>query len=280
MSIRIVTDSICDVPEEYVRQYDMRVLPLTVHFGDASYQDGIDLTLETFLEKLEKSQILPTTSQVPPIEFLSVFKEETLKGNEVIAIHGSSKLSGTFSSAVMAREQLSDSRIHVIDSEGITLGAGMLVIKAAKLAAEGCPADVIVREIEESRKRMKHFIILDTLKYLHKGGRLSLPAAFVGSILNIKPVLTMADGKLVLLDKARGIAKAIAMVMDTLEEKGWSPEGKTVGINHIADPEHRDLLEAELKKRYHVKEIIRGEAGAVIATHSGPGAVALYFEME
>lgn len=280
MTIRIITDSICDVPEEFVRKYDIKVLPLTVHFGDESYRDGIDLTMDAFLEKLEKSQIMPTTSQVPPIEFLSAFKEELIKGNEVIAIQGSSKLSGTFNSAVMAKEQLDSDRIHVIDSEGITLGAGMLVIKAARLAEEKLGAEAVIKEIEESKARMKHYFILDTLKYLHKGGRLSLSAAIVGSILNIKPILTVAGGKLELMDKARGINKAIATVMDTLKEKGWSLDGKVVGINHIADLEHRNLLEEEIKKRYTVKEFIRGEVGSVVATHGGPGAVAFYFEAE
>ncbi|MGE5633182.1 MAG: DegV family protein [Caulobacteraceae bacterium] len=278
MAIRIITDSICDVPKKYVERYNIKVIPLTVHFGDESYIDGIDLTLEEFLKKLETADVLPTTSQVPPVEFFEAFKEGTMRGNEVIAILGSSQLSGTYNSAVMAKEQLNDTSVHVIDSKGITLGAGMLVIKAAQLAEEGLSAEAIVENIESSKSRMEHFIILDTLKYLHKGGRLSLSASVLGSILNIKPVLTVKDGKLELFEKSRGIKKAITAILDRIRDNGWSLDGKVIGINHIADLEHMKLLEEEIRAEYKVKEIIYGEVGSVVATHGGPGAVAFYFE--
>ncbi len=279
MGIKIITDSICDVPKEYVERYNIRVMPLTVNFGDESFRDGIDLTLEEFLLKLEKSEVLPTTSQVPPGDFLEVFREETASGNTVISIHGSSQLSGTYNSAVMAKEQIGRDCVHVIDSMAITLGAGVLVIKAARLAEEGLEPEEIVKEIEASKHRLKSFFILDTLKYLHKGGRLSLSASIVGSILNVKPILTVNDGKMELYGKSRGIKKAITAVMDTVEENGWTLDGKVIGINHIADLEHMEMLEEELKKKYNIKEIIRGEVGSVVATHGGPGAVALYFEI-
>ncbi|MHB1393399.1 MAG: DegV family protein [Clostridia bacterium] len=279
MGIRIITDSICDVPKEYVDRYSIRVMPLTVHFGDESFKDGIDLTLEEFLAKLEKAEVLPTTSQVPPVEFLEAFREEISLGNKVISIHGSSQLSGTYNSAVMAQEQIGGGDIKVIDSTGITLGAGMLVIKAARLAEEGLEAEKIVLEIEDSKQKLKHMIIVNTLKYLHKGGRLSLSASVLGSILNIKPILTVVHGKLELFGKARGIKKAIATVIDTIKDNGWTLDGKVVAINHIADLEHRKMLEDELMGEFNIKEIIRGEVGSVVATHGGPGAVALYFEV-
>lgn len=279
MGIRIITDSICDVPKEYVEKYNIRVMPLTVHFGDETFKDGVDLTLEEFLTKLEKSEVLPTTSQIPPVEFLHVFKEEIMLGNKVIAIHGSSQLSGTYNSAVMAKEQLEDENIHVIDSAAITLGAGTLVIKAARLAEEGMEAEKIAEEIEASKARLKSFFVLDTLKYLHKGGRLSLSASVLGSILNIKPILTVKDGKMELFEKARGMKKAITTVLDTIKDNGWTLDGKVIGINHIADLEHMGILEEELCREYKIKEIIRGEVGSVVATHGGPGAVALYFEV-
>ncbi|HWR60450.1 MAG TPA: DegV family protein [Clostridia bacterium] len=278
MGIRIITDSMCDVPKEYVERYGIRVMPLTVYFGDQSYKDGIDLTLEQFMAKLEKAEELPTTSQVPPVEFIEAYREELASGNSIISIHGSSQLSGTHNSAMLAKEQLGGADIHVVDTMGITMGAGMLVIKAARLAGEGMAPEEIAREIEASRERLKHMIIVDTLKYLHKGGRLSLSAAVVGSILNIKPILTMKEGKLELFDKARGMKKAIAVVLDTIKENGWTLNGKIIGINHIVDLEHMRLLEEELKREYDIKEIIRGEVGSVVATHGGPGAVALYFE--
>lgn len=280
MRIRIITDSICDVPKEYAERHNIRVMPLTVNFGDESFRDGIDLSLEEFMTKLEKSEVMSTTSQVPPGAFLEAYKEEIALGNKVISIHGSSQLSGTYNSAVMAKEQLAEAgdNIHVIDSMAITLGAGILVIKAARLAEDGLDPEAVVKEIEESKQRLKSLFILDTLKYLHKGGRLSLSASIVGSILNVKPILTVNDGKMELYGKARGIKKAIATVMDTVKENGWSLDGKVIGLNHIVDPEHMKMLEEELKSEYNIKEIIRGEVGSVVAAHGGPGAVAFYFE--
>lgn len=279
MAIRIITDTMCDVPEYCVKRYNIKVMPLTVHFGEETYKDGIDLTLDEFLKKLEESETMPTTSQVPPLEFFEAFKEETDKGNSIVAILGSSELSGTYNSAVIAKEQLKEADIHVIDSAGVTLGAGMLVIKAARLAEQGLSSEEIANNIEESKKRMKYILVVDTLKYLHKGGRLSLSASVLGSILNIKPILTMKDGKLELFEKARGIKKALSIIMDTIKDNGWSLDDKIIGINHIADPEHMRMLEEYITKEYKVKEIIRGEVGSVVATHGGPGAVAVYFEI-
>lgn len=171
------------------------------------------------------------------------------------------------------------SDIHVIDTMGISLGAGLLAIKAARLAEEGLEAEEIVKQIEISKQRMKYILILDTLEYLQKGGRISLSASVLGSILSIKPILTVVNGKLELLEKSRGTKKAISTVMNRIRDNGWSLDGKTVGINHIANLENRDILEGQLKKEFNIKEFIRGEAGSVIATHAGPGAVAAHFEI-
>lgn len=279
MAIKIITDTMCDVPEAYVKEYGIRVMPLTVHFGNDSYKDGVDISMEEFYSRLEESENLPTTSQVPPIEFLDAFKEELNKGNEIICINGSGKMSGTYNSAVLAKAQLNTDKISVIDSEGVTLGAGMLAIKAARLAEQGMSAAAIESEIRESVKKMRYFYIVDTLKNLQKGGRISLSAAVLGSLLSIKPIITVKDGKLELIDKARGIKKALYTTFDIIKDNAWSLEGKTVGINHTATPENFKLLEEYLTSEYNVKEVIRGEVGSVVATHAGRGAIALYFEV-
>jgi DegV family protein with EDD domain len=278
MSITIITDTMCDVPKEYAEQYHIRALPLTVHFGSESFKDGVTITKNEFYDRLKKSEELPTTSQVPPIEFLDVFKEELDKGNEIICINGSGQLSGTYNSAVLAKNQLESHKIYVIDSEGVTLGAGMLAIKAARLAEQGMAAAEIEKEIRSSVKRMQYFFIVDTLKYLHKGGRISLSASVLGSILNIKPILVMKEGKLEVIDKARGIKKALGAVFQMIKDHHWSLENKVVGVNHTISPENLQLLEDYLHKEYKVKEVIRGDVGSVVAAHAGPGAVALYFE--
>lgn len=279
MAVRIITDTMCDVPEAYVKKYNIRVMPLTVHFGNESYKDGVDITREEFYAKLDVSENLPTTSQVSPVEFIDIFKEELDRGNEIICINGSSKMSGTYNSAVLAKNQLDSGEIYIIDSEGITLGAGMLAIKAARLAEQGMDAKAIEIEIRSSVKSMRYFYIVDTLKYLHKGGRISLSANVLGSILNIKPILTINDGKLELIEKARGIKKALSVMFNIIKDNGWSLEDKVVGINHTIAPENFKQLEEYLVSEYNVKEIIRGEVGSVVATHAGPGAIAIYFEV-
>lgn len=279
MPICIMADTMCDVPAEFVKRYKIKVMPLKVHFGEESFLDGIDITVEEFFERLVKADELPKTSQVTPLEFIKAFNEELEKGNIVIAVLGSSHLSGTYNSAVLAKQQLGNENIHVIDSEAITLGAGMLVIKAARLAEEGKSAEEIVRIIEESKKRMKQFFIIGDLKYIYKGGRISFSASIIGSVLNIKPILMVKDGKLEMIEKSRGIKKAISILLNMIKDKGWTFNDKIIGINHTLCPEYADYIEKQIRDEYHVKEIIRGQVGSVVGTHAGPGCVAFYFEV-
>ena len=279
MAIKIITDSMCDVPKSYIEECDILVVPLTVHFGGQIYKDGIDIKPIEFYNMLEKEAQLPKTSQVSPVEFMKVFKEELDKGNELIVINASSALSGTHNSALLAKNQIESQLIHVVDTQGITLGAGTLVIKAARLAKQGMLAEDILKEIEESKERLKHYFVLDTLKYLHKGGRISLSASVLGSILNIKPILTVESGKMVLMEKSRGTKKAIFSLIEMIKENGWSLDGKVIGINHSNAQDLADVAEDLLRKEFNIKEVIRGEVGSVVAAYAGPGAVAFYFEV-
>ncbi|MDD2481320.1 MAG: DegV family protein [Lutispora sp.] len=279
MAITILTDTLCDVPNEFVEKYNIRVLPLTVNFGEESYRDGIDITADEFFRKLEDSEELPKTSQINPPKFESVFKEELKRNNTVVAILGSSELSGTYNSAVIAKNNLESHNIYVIDSKAVTLGAGLLVIKAARLADEGKSVEDIVKAIEEAKNNMKQYFVIGSLKYLYKGGRISLSVSVLGSILNIKPLITVIDGKLEMMEKTRGVKKAIAIMMNTIKNNGWTLDNKVVGINHTICPEYAEYVEETINKLYKPKEIIRGEVGSVIGTHAGPGCVALHFEL-
>ncbi|HCJ56979.1 DegV family protein [Lutispora sp.] len=279
MAVVILTDTMCDVPKKFADEYNIRVLPLTVNFGEESFRDGIDITADEFFKRLESSEELPKTSQINPPQFEAVFKEELGKSNAVVAILGSSELSGTYNSAVIARNNLESHNIFVIDSRAVTLGAGLLVIKAARLAREGKSAEDIVDNIEKAKDRMKQFFIIGSLKYLYKGGRISLSASVLGSILNIKPIITMVDGKLEMIEKTRGIKKAISIMMDNIKSNGWTLDGKVIGINHTLCPEQADYIEEIINMSFKPKEIIRGEVGSVVGTHAGPGCVALHFEL-
>lgn len=279
VAITILTDTMCDVPRHYAEKYNIKIMPLLVNFGEESFRDGIDITTEEFFERLQASEKLPTTSQINPPQFESVFFEEIGKNNTIIGILGSSKLSGTYNSAIIAKNNIGSDRIYVIDSEAVTLGAGLLVIKAARLAEMGKTPEEIVNEIEASKKRLKQFFIIGNLKYLYKGGRISLSASVIGSILNIKPIITTVEGKLEMLEKTRGVRKAISIVMDMIKDNGWTLDEKVIGINHTLCPEHADYIEELIKMQYKPKEIIRGQVGSVVGTHAGPGCVALHFEL-
>lgn len=278
MSISIIVDTLCDVPKVFLKKYNIIVMPLTVHFGEESFLDGVDITAEEFFSKLEKASELPKTSQVTPIEFIKTFSNEIEKGNKVLTILGSSKLSGTFNSAVLAKEEMKSSDIYIIDSEAISLGAGMLVIKAARLIEENKPIEEIFNLIQIAKKRMKHYIVLGSLKYIYKGGRISLSASVLGSVLNIKPILTVIDGRLDMLEKTRGMKKAVTTLLNIIENNKYDLNNKIIGINHSVYPEFADYLEEKIRSKYAVKEIIRGEVGSVIGTHAGPNCIAIYFE--
>lgn len=278
MKVKIITDSMGDVSKKLAEEYDIRVVPLTVSFGEKSYLDGVTINSERFFEMLEVSTELPKTSQVPPSEFQRVFAEELKYHDKLIVINGSSKMSGTFNSARIAAAEFEEGRIAVLDSMLITFAQGFLVVKAARMAKKGHDFEEIVRMVEFSRQRIRCLFAVDTLKYLLKGGRLSALQAVAGSILNIKPILTIIDGELRSIDKARGMKKALAYLEDFPESRGVKLDGAIIGINHSTSKDAAETLEKAMKARYKIKEVWKSGMGSVVGTHAGPGCVALYFE--
>lgn len=278
--IKIVTDSVSDIPQDLAKTLDITVVPLTVNFEDKSYRDGIDLSTEEFFAMMKESPKLPTTSQVAPGEFLKVFQELAASGNTVIAILMSSQLSGTYRSALTAKDMLENGDIEIIDSKGVTLGYGLFVIEAARMAKNHYSKEEILKRITYMRENMEYKFVVDTLENLYKGGRLNAAEAFVGKLLNIKPILTMRDGKLIPEDKVRGRKKAIKWLMDWIQEHQIDLSQQTIGVNHSNDEAYAlELIEA-IRENFTVKEIILSKTGCVVGTHAGPGAVAMYFLRE
>ncbi|MFZ5969809.1 MAG: DegV family protein [Bacillota bacterium] len=275
--IKIVTDSVSDIPPQLVRDLDITVLPLTVNFRDKSYKDDVELSSSAFFQMIKTENILPTTSQVAPAAFLETFDSLTKDGSTVIAILMSSALSGTYNSAVTAKEMLIDRDIEVVDSQGVTLGYGLLVIEAARMVQANHTKEQIVDKILYMRDNMEYKFVVDTLEHLYKGGRLSASSAFMGKLLNIKPILKLKDGKLVLEDKVRGRKKAIKWVIDWIKEQKIDLSNQTIGINHSNDEEYVHEFITSIRENFQVKEIIVSETGCVVGTHAGPGAIAIYF---
>jgi EDD domain protein, DegV family len=279
MSTVILTDSTCDIPKDLLKQYNISELPLTVHFGSEEYKDRVDITMEEFFEKLTSGSELPTTSQVNPSAFIDFYKQELSKGNNIISIHLSSDLSGTYQSAVIAKQALGDdSRISIVDSRNATLGLGFTVLRAAQLVKKGVDARKILEEIENYKNNIKLFIVVDTLEYLKRGGRLSGAQAMIGTMFNIKPVLTISDGKVVVVDKMRGMKKAFRRLIDLIKENGGCAPGQVIGIANAMCPETAKELKEALIEEFGDVKFIECGVGSVIATHAGPGAYGIVID--
>lgn len=272
--IKIITDSTADLPLHIVEKYDIEVLPLTVHFGEESYKDGVDIKLDEFLRKMKESDEFPTTSQVNPQRFHEVYSTYLKEGRKIVSIHLSSKLSGTYQSACIAKDMLESEDIVVIDSLNVTSGLGLLVLKAARMAQEGLSVKAIEDKIIESIPHVKSALAFESLENLVKGGRLSKAAGVIGSLLNIRVILNVENGEMGVLDKIRGSKKASKVIWDYLREKGIK-EGEPV---ILLQAENKDILEVLREHLLEERtEFIECEVGCVVGTHSGTGACGLFF---
>lgn len=277
MSIKIVTDSTCDLPREFVEKYDIKVVPLSVNFGDDSYLDGIEISNKEFYDKLRNSDKLPTTSQVSPGEFVEVFKEILDKNDEVLGIFLAKEFSGTFPSAKIAKDIIKSDKIHLIDSRGVTGALAAIVLAAGDLVQRGLSIENIELRLDEFIRNSESVLVIDTLEYLVKGGRISKAQGAIGSVLSVKPVLTIGDGKLDTLAKVRGRKKGIKWMIDWVKDNRFDLSDKRVFILDTDDPKfHQDIKDA-LLNNFEVGEIIDLEVGAVVGTHGGPGCGGICF---
>ncbi len=276
MAVKIITDSTADIPQNLLERYGIIIVPLTVNFEDKSYLDKFEISSKEFFEKLEKVEKLPTTSQASPGILADAYKKELEKGNEIVSILISSKFSGTFSSATIAKEMLANDKIYLIDSETACVGQCMLVLEAARLAEEGLSASEIYNRIENLKLRVSIYAGVDTLKYLEKGGRLSKGAAVVGTLLNIKPIIKVKRGKIESIEKLRGKAKVFKWLDDFIANN-VNPQNKTVAVYYSVNIEPAIELKNLLIEKYNAKDVFIGEIGPVIGTHVGPNALAIAF---
>jgi DegV family protein with EDD domain len=273
--IKVVTDSTSDLPPGLAQQHDIRVVPLRVIFGRESYRDGVDLSNEQFYAMLREAPELPTTSQPPPADFAQVFEELIEAGHEVVVITISSGLSGTYLSACQAQEKLPGARITVIDSFTSAMALGMIVVQTALAGAEGKPYDEVValarRLVDENRL----FFMVDTLEYLQRGGRIGRAAAFIGTLLDVKPILTVEDGMVSAVDRVRTKKKGMGRLLDLIEQHFGTEIPLSVAVIHAQSPEESRHLGELARNRFRCSKFYFSEAGAVIGTHVGPGCLGL-----
>jgi len=276
--VRIITDSTSDVrPDEWAKQ-DVSVLPLSVNFGEKSYRDGIDLTNEEFFKMLENAESLPTTSQINPDAFSREFQKNVDAGDDVVGIFISSKLSGTHQSAVMAAQAVNPEKVFVVDSKIGTFGMAIVVREAIKMRDAGMSAIKLAGNLKNLVKRVRLVAMVDTLKYLRMGRRISAAAALLGGVLGIRPMVEVRDGVIENIGKVRGQRSAMQFIQKYLSEHPPDTE-KSFSIGHSNTPQGLKNLKEFLKPNFPVSKAFIGEIGSVIGTYIGPGAFGVaYFE--
>ena len=276
MKTRIIVDSTADLFPDLKSRVD--VVPLTVHFGEEEYLDGVTIDHKTFYEKLIESDVLPTTSQATPDSFIKEFQKIKENGDSAVVITISSKLSGTYQSAVIAAEDFDN--IYIVDSGSAAIGSGILAERALKLADDGMNAREIAKLLNEEKEKIVIIALFDTLEYLKKGGRISKTAAFAGSLLNIKPVLSVIDGEITVLGKARGSKMGNNLLVEEIEKVGGVDFEKPVllGFTGLSDALLLKYIEdSKYLWEKGLKDIRYTAIGSVIGTHAGPGAIAAAF---
>ncbi len=281
MSIRIITDSGADIPQGTgtMSRGDLTILPMHVYFGEKEFMDGVDLTHHQFYELLIESEELPKTSQIPPYEFEQVYEQAVAAGEQVIAITISSKLSGTYQSACVAAEDY-EGKVYVVDSLNATLGERCLVDYALRLKDQGKGAEEIVAELERARGRIRLLALLDTLEYLKKGGRISKSVAMVGGMLSIKPVVSVVDGEVVMVGKARGSRNGNNLLVQEIQKAGGVDFSMPYYLGYTGLDDHmlqKYVEDSRALWESHVDQLHATTVGGTIGTHVGPGAIGVFF---
>ena len=278
--IAVVTDSSAYLPEELVREHGIHIIPLNVHFNGSVYKDLVEIREEEFFRRLAAASELPSTSQPSAGEFAEVFRQAAQGADGVVAIVLSSGLSGTYSSAMTARDMLPDIPIEVVDSRTTSMGLGFLALAAARAAREGKSLDEIRSLLESIIPRIHVWFVLDTLKYLAKGGRIGGAQALMGSVLSIKPILQVEGGRVEQLDKVRTRGKAVDRMVELFKRE---VDGRPVHcsiINTLALGE-AEQLKARVQADFpQVQDMMITGVSAAIGTHVGPGALGLCFYAE
>lgn len=277
MKTRIIVDATADVTPEVAAQ--LTVVPLSIRFGDVEYVHGRDITNQEFYEKLVESDVLPTTSQPTPFAFEEEYRKAVEAGQEAVVITLSPKLSGTYQSATVAAAEF-PGKIYVVDSENVTIGAGILAEYALRLAKDGLSAPEIARELETQKKRIHLLAMVDTLEYLKKGGRISKTVAFAGELLQLKPVLRIRDGEIKVIGKARGSRQGNNLLVQEIAAAGGLDFTMPLLLGYTGMTDvllQKYIRDSAALWEGHVDALPQTIVGSVVGTHAGPGAVAVAF---
>jgi len=273
MAVKIVTDSTSDLPSPIAQHLGITVVPVYVRFGEKVYRDGVDISQDEFYQKLVTSPIHPTTSQPTPADFAGVYSKLSQETDEIVSIQVTSKLSGTYNSALQGRELMKTGRrIEVIDSLSVSMGLGLITMAAARLAKAGASLPEVMDEVRQVIPRIRLLGVFDTLKYLLLGGRISKAKVLLGSVLNVKPVVTMRDGVLrpvgLVRTRSKGIERLFELVRNTLNVE-------EMAIVHSTTPDEASSLRERIASVFDKKLIHIARLGPGLGVHGGPGTLIL-----
>ncbi|MFH5777309.1 DegV family protein [Heyndrickxia oleronia] len=280
MGVKIFADSASDMPLSFFQENQVKLIPLRVYIDETEYEDLQTINPKQVFKEIRAGK-MPKTSQPTPQAFQEVFTELAKSNQSGIYIAFSSALSGTYQTAVMVHEQVKEEYpnldLTIIDTKCASVGFGLVVKSAAEMAANGASKEEIIEDIHFRSQHMEHLFTVEDLDYLAKGGRLSKASAFLGGLLNIKPLLHVEEGKLIPIEKIRGKKKLLKRILDVMEERGIDLEHQVVGISHGDDEEAALEMKAMIQERFGTKDFYINIIGSAVGSHAGPGTLALFF---
>lgn len=281
MSLKIITDSACDLPRELVEKYEIEVLPFIVFIDEKEYIDGRDIAPKQVYDAI-RADLVPTTAQVPLTTFLATFRDCASQEKDCLYLSFSSKMSGTCDTARLAAEQVQQefpqAQITIVDTLSGSLGQGLIVLEAARLARAGKRAEEVISRVQQlSRNGVEHIFSVDDLNYLHRGGRVSYASAFLGSLLSVKPILHVRDGQIIPFEKVRGKKKAMNRIVELVQERSQGDPEQVIAITHADDPARAVQLQNMLQEMLGYCNFIVNVVGSVLGCHIGLGGVAAFF---
>ena len=278
MAVRVVTDSTSDLPHQVAQELGVVVVPLNIHFGTEQYRDGIDINTDEFYRRLIQGPVFPTTSQPSPGAFIEAYNTLAEETDEIISIHISSKLSRTFNSALLATQQVEKPcKIEIVDSQRGSMSLGLVVIAAARAAQAGASLSEVVEVANKAINTIRDFFTFDTLEYLRKGGRIGKVQALLGSLLNIKPILTVRDGEIHPLERPRTRTKALDRLYELVTNLSNIVD---MTLAYSTNREDADKLAQRLSAHFPIERMYKARFGPVLGTYIGPGAVGVAVRLE
>lgn len=281
MSLQIITDSGCDLPDRIIKEYNIRVLPFLIYIDGREHLDGVDISTEQVFAAMQDGKV-PTTGQVPLETYLKVFMEHARESRPCLFLSLSSTFSGSCSTARLAFEEVKraypSAPITIVDSRSGSLGQGIIALEAAHMAQEGRPAEEIIQHAKRrSQGNVEHVFSVDDLNYLHRGGRLKFTTAFLGTLLNVKPILDVQDGIITPLHKVRGTKMAVKRIVELVKERSLGHPDQLIGIAHAEDPALAEQLQAMLRDKLGYRRFLVNQIGSTLGCHIGIGGVGTFF---